>query len=84
MIITLKSYLAELEKEEQFRPATKRRDVPTITALAKEIGVSRAQFHKMLANQTKSLKLDIADNIIKAMRERGFNMDVSDLLEYRD
>ena len=84
LIITLKSYLASLEKEEHFKPETERREVPTVTALAREAEISRAQLHKIMANDTKSLKFDVGDRIIRAIRYRGFDMQISDLLEYRD
>ena len=82
--IKLKNYLAQIEYDESFKPEDKRREVPTITVLSDEIGITRSQLHRILGGEIKSLKLEVADNIIKAMRERGFDMDVGDLLEYRD
>lgn len=82
--VKLKTYLAQLEDGEVFKPQEQRFEIPTVSALADEAGITRAQMHRILANDIKSLKLDVADSIIKSMRRRGFVMDVSDLLEFRD
>ena len=82
--VKLKSYLAQVEHDESFKPEAERREVPTITALSDEVGITRSQMHRILAGQVKSLKLDVAEGIIRALRRRGFWMDVGDLLEYRD
>lgn len=84
MIITLKEYLSRLEATESIQPPDKRREIPTITALADEIGVSRVQLQRLVSNNTEGIKFDIGGKIIKAMRQRGFSMDVTDLLEYHD
>lgn len=84
MIIKLRSYLADLAEDERALPPIKRRDVPTMTALAEEAGVSRVQLQRVAANEVKSVKLEIVGNIIKALRKRGFRTEVSDLLDYKD
>lgn len=85
MRIKLKNYLTDLEHKENFKPKEQRREVPTITALAEEVGISRVQLQRLATSDaTLALKLDLADRIITAMRKRGFPMDVNDLLEYRD
>jgi len=35
-----------------------------------------------VSNETEGIKFELGGNIIKAMRRRGFEMSVSDLLEY--
>lgn len=82
--VKLKSYLAQLEDSETFKPEGERLEIPTVSALANEAKITRAQMHRILANDIRSLKLDVADSIIKSIRRRGFSMDVSDLLEFRD
>lgn len=84
MIVKLKSYFAKLEDEERFKPEKERRAIPSITELAGEIDISRVQLQRMFGGDVKSLKLDVASEIIKSMRRRGFSMDVADFLEYRD
>lgn len=84
MIVKLKSYLAKLEDEERFKSVGERRVVPTITDLAKEAGVSRVQMQRVVSGDIQSLKLTVGGSIIKILRQRGFDADVNDILEYRD
>lgn len=84
MIIVLKRYLAKLEADQDALPETERRAVPTLTQLAKDVGLSRVQMSRLATNNTEGIKFSIGAEIIEAMRERGFSMQVSDLLEYRD
>lgn len=83
MKVKLKAYLAQIEHEESFKPNVERREVPTITDLAKEVGVSRAQLHRLLASDVKSLKLELIDDIMGALVKRGFEPRLEDVLEYR-
>ena len=82
--IALKHYLDTIAYEEGFKPQKDRRKIPTITALAGEVGITRSQMHRILSNEVKSLNLDIADKIITVMRKRGFDMAVTDIVDYRD
>lgn len=84
MIVTLKSYLARLEDEERFKPEAARREVPNIGELAKDAGISRVQMQRVVSGDISSLKLTVGSGIISALRKRGFDTDVSDILEYRD
>ena len=76
MVIKLKSYLANLTEEGH--------EVPTITALAKEIGLSRVQLQRIVGNDVMSVRLDTLSSIINAMRRRGFKMQTTDLIDYRE
>ena len=84
MRIALKHYLDTITYEEGFKPQKDRRKIPTITALAGDVGITRSQMHRILSNEVKSLNLDIADKIITVMRKRGFDMAVTDIVDYRD
>lgn len=84
MRIALKHYLDTIAYEESFKPQKDRRKVPTITALAGDVGITRSQMHRILSNEVKSLNLDIADKIITVMRQRGFDMAITDIVDYRD
>ena len=84
MRIALKHYLDTIAYEEGFKPQKDRRNVPTITALADEVGITRSQMHRILSSEVKSLNLDIADKIITVMRQRGFDMAITDIVDYRD
>lgn len=76
MVIKLKSYLANLAEEGH--------EIPTITALAKEIGLSRVQLQRIVGNDVMSVRLDTLSSIIHAMRRRGFKMQTTDLIDYRE
>ena len=82
--IALKHYLDTIAYEEGFKPQEDRRNVPTITALAGDVGITRSQMHRILSNEVKSLNLDLADKIITVMRQRGFDMAITDIVDYRD
>lgn len=84
MKVKLKAYLAQLEQDEKFKPEDSRLAIPTVSALAKDANITRAQMHRILASDIKSLKLDVADSIIKSLRRRGFPANVGDLLEFRE
>lgn len=75
MVVKLKSYLANLKEEGH--------EVPTITDLADEIGVSRPHMYKIAAGKT-DFKISAVAGIISAMRRRGFEMQVTDLIDYRE
>lgn len=76
MVIKLKSYLAGLTVEGH--------EAPSITALAKEIGLSRVQLQRIAGNKVESVRLDVLSNIIHVMRQRGFSMQTTDLIDYRE
>lgn len=82
--IALKHYLDTIAYEEGFKPRKDRRKIPTITALAGDVGITRSQMHRILSNEVKSLNLDVADKIITVMRQRGFDMAITDIVDYRD
>jgi len=84
MIVKLKSYLAKLEDEQRFKVHGPRLDVPTIKDLAEEVGISRVQMQRIVSGNIDSLKLKVGGEVIRVLRDRGFQTDVCDILEYRD
>jgi hypothetical protein len=84
MIVTLKSFLTRLQEEERAKPEKQRRQVPAIKDLAVAAGISRVQMQRVVNGDITSLKLSVGSGIIKALRDRGFRADVSDILGYRD
>lgn len=50
----------------------------------KTVALSRPQMYRIASGRVNNLSLSAMAGIIKAMRQRGFEMDVSDLLEYRE
>lgn len=82
VLVNLKSYLADLERDEIAKPEGKRRKVPTLAELAEAVGMHRISFYRIANNQVGKLDLEIADSIITELRRRGFPMELNDLLVY--
>src|SRR4051794_3822179 len=83
MYITLKSYLGHLEALERSKPVGGRRAVPTIGELAEELGIHRVTLSNIINGNIQQLDLKTGGRIITAMRRRGFEMDVTDMIAYR-
>jgi DNA-binding Xre family transcriptional regulator len=84
VLVNLKSYLTDLERDENIKSQEQRREIPTLAELADIVGMHRISFYRIANNQVKKLDLKTADKIISEMRRRGFSMQISDLLVYRD
>lgn len=84
MIIKLKHYLETLEFNERFKPVEERREIPTLSALARELPITRSTLQRIVGGQSKGIQFDVIDGIIKALRRRGFPMELTDMLEFRD
>jgi DNA-binding XRE family transcriptional regulator len=84
LYIVLRPYLEHLEALERSKPETARRTVPTIDDIAGEVGVSRTSIYNLASGDVQQLNLKIAGRIIAALRARGFRMEITDLLAYRE
>lgn len=82
MFIRLQAYLAELEAQEANKPPGAQRPIPTVADLARDIGMSHQGLSNIIKNDVKQLSLETGAKIIAAMRARGFQMEVSDLIAY--
>lgn len=82
MRVTLKSYLERLRELEGARPEGQRRSVPSIRELAREIEVNPATLSNVVNNHTELLNLEMGSRIIRALRRRGFDTGVSDILAF--
>lgn len=80
--ISLKEYLGKLTAQEQRRPKSQQHKVPSIAALAADVGIHPVNMSRIMNGHVKQLKLETADAIIKAMRLRGFPMEISDLIQF--
>lgn len=83
MYINFESYLSNLKAIESSKPGPQRRKVPSITELAKSIGMHQTTMSRLINNQVSQLSLETGDRIITEMRRRGFPMQVTDLVTYR-
>lgn len=84
MVITLKSYLARLDEGESRRPPDQRRAVPQLDELASDIGVNRVTLSDLVNNKGRYLNLEVGARIIAALRQRGFDTEVADILAYEE
>jgi hypothetical protein len=83
MYITLNQYLAQLKNRERSKPEEKRREVPSIVALAQAIGIHPITLSNIANNNVTRFNLATGAAIIDEMRRRGFRMEASDLITYR-
>src|SRR5688572_248125 len=84
MFIVFKSYLNRLEAIEKSKPEPQRRRVPSMEELAQRIGVHPVTLSNIANSNIKQLNLETGGRIIHTMRSYGFQMELSDLLEYRE
>jgi hypothetical protein len=84
MVITFKRYLDDLELIERRKREEEQRDIPTLEEVAAAAGVHPVTLSKIVNNQVKRLSLDIPARIISFMRERGFSMQTTDFIDYRE
>ena len=80
--IKLKKYLADLEDIEQQKPQPERRKVPSLRAIAGEIGKSYAAISRIANNHVNGIRFETANAIIETVRRQGFQMDLTDLITY--
>lgn len=73
--ISLGSYLKKLKDEGK--------EPPSITALAEDIGLHKGSLNRIANNHVKQLRIETADLVIKAMRARGFNTGVADIIKFK-
>lgn len=82
MVVTLESYLARLREAEAARPEGKRRRVPGVVDLARELGVRESTVRRLVKNETEYINRHLFGAIIKALRAQGFDAEITDLLSY--
>jgi DNA-binding Xre family transcriptional regulator len=82
MYIRIGAYLDDLRNIQHALPADQRREVPTMTELAREIGISKTNFSKIARGHVNSLNLDLGRKLIRALRRRGFDTKVQDIVTY--
>lgn len=78
----LKEYLAKIERKERGLPVEERRRVPTMSDISRESGVSFQSINRLANGHAKHLNLSTGNKIIKAVRKRGFPMEIQDLFRF--
>jgi DNA-binding Xre family transcriptional regulator len=82
MQVTLKQHLENLATHERVRPREQRREVPSLTALAQSINVSRQMLSLIANGGVQQLDLDVLARVITELHNRGFETQINDLLAY--
>jgi molybdenum cofactor biosynthesis enzyme MoaA len=83
-LVTFKAYLDTLAAIERRKPEEQRKTIPTLEEIAAAAGIHPVTLSNTVNNKVKLLNLASVTQIIAFMRARGFPMEVSDFLEYRD
>jgi DNA-binding Xre family transcriptional regulator len=82
MVITLKASLERIEARERVRPVELRRKLPSMAELADRVGIHAVSLSKIVNGNVHQLNLETAGRIITVLRESGFDIGVTDFLEY--
>lgn len=82
--VVLKPYLMDLQALELKKPVELRRPVPTLTDLAKSVGVSRVTISYLANDKGKTINLNLLANVIEELRRRGFDTQFLDLFDIRE
>lgn len=81
--IRLKEYLKELEKGESLKEGV-RLQVPTVADISRDSGIHYVTLNRIANQRAKRLDFKTAEKIIRSVRKRGFNMQMSDLITFRE
>ena len=84
MYINLNTYLSHLKAIESRKAKEVRKKVPSLSELASSIGMHQTSLSRLANNKVNQLTLDTGGKIIAEMRRRGFPMQITDLIDYRD
>jgi DNA-binding Xre family transcriptional regulator len=82
VVVTLRAYLDRVSAIERGRPEAQRRRVPSMEELAKEVGVHPVTLSNIAGSNIQHLNLKTAGRIIWVLRKHGFQIQVSDFLDY--
>jgi hypothetical protein len=80
IIVTLKPYLEKCKLKRKNGQS----EVPNLTEFANIIGMHRVSFFRLASGKVGKFDLDVAGKIIAEMRRRGYDMQISNLLEYEE
>jgi AraC-like DNA-binding protein len=77
-------YLEELKAAQDALPAKERRKVPTMTELAREAGISKTNFSKLVRGKVRAIRFSVGRSLLDSFHRRGFATTPADLLGYID
>lgn len=79
--VNVSEHLDALKAAENQKPLNQRREVPTLSDIARETGVNRASLYNWAANKYESSRHDMLAAVMNELRRRGFPVTVEDLLK---
>lgn len=82
MHIVFKQYLEHIKAEENTKPPHQRRRVPSIAELARAIEIDPVNLSRLANGRVNDLRLTTAAKVIRTMRDYGFPMQVTDLIQF--
>lgn len=82
--ITFRSYLMRLKEIERVKPADQQRKVPSVSELARLAGLKHNTGSRLMNGHVQTVSLDKLSKIICAMRELGFEMQLTDFLTFTE
>lgn len=83
VLIRLTEYLDELKEQEAAKEGI-RLQVPTLTDLSADVGVHYVTMNRIAKNRVIKLDITTVDKVIKTMRSRGFDMDLTDFMIFEE
>ena len=82
IFINLTPYLKKLQALERSKPEEARLHVPTLSEISQSVGSSTSTLYRLASGNFTNFNVELAAAIIEEMRSRGFNMEITDLIDY--
>lgn len=83
IVVTLKEYLAQLERQELMVLEKDRKHVPNFSELARMTGLTFKTISKLANNHGANLNKKTIELVITALREVGFKTDICDIVKFQ-
>lgn len=88
MIVTITECLKKLEYEESKKTPQERRDVPTITEIAKAAEMFPQSVNKSIKGMEENLdgliNRKVIDATVRVLRSKGFDVGINDVVRFVD
>lgn len=75
-------YLDRLRSDENVKPPSDRRGVPTVKDLADAVGVHEVTLHNIVNGKVRRLNVDTMEAVLNELWKRGFTPQLTDFIRY--
>ena len=82
MFVSFGPYLKKLDAIERAKPESERRSIPSLRELADATNSNRSTLSRLYRGDIVTFNIRLAGAIIREMRRRGFDMQITDLIDY--